>query len=426
MEDQQDRVWHDSFFVDIMLAIVVGILSAISVSLFDGIVDVCAGGLKHILSENYTMYALMPFAGTVLMLMLYKVHLSDDHSGLGIPQVLIEIDQTNGFSMKPKRVFARVLAAMITLIFGFSAGRFGPVVHLGSAVGSNLSYRFHLSPKRIRMLVGCGASAAIASVFNAPLFGALFVLEVLYRKRFDALLAPVIIASIVGNLTGRFIGEFYENKYLFLSRTSQVPNFDGPFIINLCIMGILFGLIAIAFIRSIEISGKYFGKLKSPYSRLVIAGGFISFIAWMFPLNYEIHEGVTANIVNEGYSLKVLGIILLAKLIATGITLGSGYIGGNFYPGVTIGAASGALISQILGYSSAQSGVYSILGIGAVISGYFNAPLSGIVLTLELSGMVELVLPAALVCSISVMIVQGLLGRDIFQKPYERLKKMNA
>lgn len=395
------------------LAITIGLVVGVVSVLFNLVIE---GGVelsKITLMNKDDYYFILPILGAAMTMGIYGLYLKDDHTGLGIVQVLVELEQIKTHLMLPFRVFIRVVSAMVTLIFGFSAGRFGPIVHLGAAVGSNVGYFFKLSSTHVRLLIGCGAAAAIAAVFKMPLFAAVFVLEVLYKKQFANYFAPVVLSAVVANLLGNLI-------------QGPMPSFDFSFdqgvaangLLIYVIFGLIMGGVGILYILSINHFTELFGKLKSVYLRLIIGGSIIAVIGLCFPLNFELHENTTSRILSGEFGIIFLIAIGLIKLVSTGITLGSGYVGGNFYPGITIGAGLGMAFGKMVDPAGGNQ-IFGVLGMGALISSYLNAPISGIVWILEYSRHFDWMIPALIVCSLSVSVTYHLLGKDIFSKSYE-------
>lgn len=391
------------------IGIVVGVISVLFNLVIEGGVELSKETLLN--KDNY--YFLLPMIGAIMTMGLYGLYLKDDHTGLGIVQVLVELDQIKTHLMLPFRVFIRVISAMVTLIFGFSAGRFGPIVHLGAAVGSNVGYFLKLSSSHVRLLIGCGAAAAIAAVFKMPLFAAVFVLEVLYKKQFANYFAPVVLSAVAASLLGNYI-------------QGPMPVFDFAFeqgfvwsdLLVFAGFGLMMGAIGILYILSINHFTELFGKMKNIYIRLAVGGLIIAGIGLLFPLNFELHENTTSRILSGEFGIGVLISIGLIKLLATGITLGSGYVGGNFYPGITIGAGIGMAFGKMM-EPTGENQIFGVLGMGALISSYLNAPIAGIVWILEYSRHFDWMIPALIVCSMSVSVTYHLLGKDIFSKSYE-------
>ena len=395
------------------LAVIIGIFTAFISIGFNDLIDIMVKTTKGLLNSGSLYFVLLPVAAALIMSVIYKVFLKYDNTGLGISQVLFELDNINTFLMRPLGVIIRMTAAAVTLGFGMSAGRFGPIVHLGSAIGSNIGYRFDMDDDTIRLLIGCGASAAISAVFDMPLFAAVFVLEVLYKKQFLNFFAPIVISSVsAGFISDILDGSIHAKQFLSYPVSSDLHSL---FLYG--IFGIFCALIAIIYMISIDFFTKIFSGFSSVTSALVTAAIAVAAISFLLPYNFELHSNTTWGILNGEFDAGLLIVIALAKIISTGLTLGSGFIGGNFYPGVTIGAASGAAFSHIsamISNSFTYDPFFAFLGTGTVISGYLNAPLSGIILVMEFSQSYSAMLPALISCSVSVSAVYFIYKKDIF------------
>lgn len=405
----------EQFFKRLFMAVGIGLISGMIVLFFSSAID--AGVVlmnAHVLSKPLGLLW-MPIIGGFLIILLNKLYVKDDHSGIGIVQILMELEFIKTHFMRPFRVLTRVISATISLIFGFSVGRFGPIVHLGSAIGSNIGYYFKMSADDVRILIGCGASAAIAVVFKTPLFGAVFVLEVLFRKQYAQFFAPVVIASIVGHQIGQALNPM-TSPFL----VAELMPFNANDVFLYAGLGMFLSILGMLYMSSIDLASFYFAKMPNKNMRLILASVLIGGIALAFPLNMELHHQTTIQAMLGRFGVTTLMGIIIFKIVGTGISLGSGFIGGNFYPGVTIGAAFGMLYNKWL-YPTQYIPAFGVLGVGGMISGYLNAPISGIVFIVEASQNLSLMVPALVVCSISSMAVNHIFKRDIFTKPYERL-----
>ena len=405
------------FVKRLFIAVGVGLISGIVVLFFSSAIDAGVILMTAFVLSKPLGLLWMPIIGGVLIIGLNRLYEKEDHSGIGIVQILMELEFIKTHFMKPFRVLTRVISATISLIFGFSVGRFGPIVHLGSAIGSNIGYYFKMSADDIRILIGCGASAAIAVVFKTPLFAAVFVLEVLFRKQYAQFFAPVVIASIVGHQIGQALNQ---SASPFL--VTEILTFNANDVFLYAGLGLFLSILGMVYMSSIDLASFYFSKISSKHVRLILASVLIGGIALFFPLNMELHHQTTIQAMLGRFSVMTLIGIIIFKIIGTSISLGSGYIGGNFYPGVTIGASFGMLYNRWL-YPTQFIPAFGVIGVGGMISGYLNAPISGIVFIVESSQNLSLMVPALLVCSISSMAVNHVFKRDIFTRPYERLLK---
>lgn len=398
---------------ELFLAVMIGLLTAFISVGFNDLIDIMVKITKGLLSSGSLYFAVLPLIAALITAIIYKVFLKNDNTDLGISQVLFELDNINTFLMRPLGVIIRMTAAAVTLGFGMSAGRFGPIVHLGSAIGSNIGYRFDMEDDTIRLLIGCGASAAISAVFGMPLFAAVFVLEVLYRKQFMSFLAPIVISSVSAGFISQILdGAIHAKQFLAYPAASDISS-----LFLYAVFGLLCGFIGIAYMMTIDFFTRAFSRFPSRTLALVTGALSVAAVSTFLPYNFELHYNTTLGVLNGEFETGFLIAIVVAKIVSTGLTLGSGFIGGNFYPGVTIGAASGAAfshISSVMSNSFSYDPFFAYLGTGAVISGYLNAPLSGIILVMEFSQSYSSMLPALIACSLSVSTVYFIYKKDIF------------
>ncbi|MFW6030906.1 MAG: chloride channel protein, partial [Halanaerobiales bacterium] len=366
------------------------------------------------------LYIILPIIAAILTWGFYTQYLKYNHSGLGVVQVLIELEFIKTFLMKPLSIIVNLMGAIVSLVFGLSVGRFGPIVHLGASVGSNVAYYLNLEEEDIRMLVGCGAAAAITAVFKIPFFATVFVLEVLFKKHFYDLLTPIIIAS----MSSFIISNYFSNYSIVNVQIPKTIFLNINDYLSLILFGLIAGVISILMIELIERFSSYFNRYQNKLVKYSFAASIVGVISYFIPLNFEIHKNTTFRVLSGEFGLTILIAILLAKLITTGLTLGSGFIGGNFYPGVTIGATIGMIYNSLLdsiNINLSTNGLYGVLGVGAVIASSFNAPISGIVLILEITKSFDLIIPSILVVAFSVSLVYFLYQKDIFTKQYNKI-----
>ncbi len=411
-----------NMFKEITVSILIGFIAGGAAYIFNWLITKSVSSTIALLKFSRLFYILMPLIAALITYILFKMYLKRNDTGLGIVQVLVELEEIKTLLMKPVSVLVHIIGALTTLILGLSAGRFGPVVHLGASIGSNIGHFFNVEEDKLRLFIGCSAAAAIAGVFRMPFFGAVFVLEVLYKKQFFEFFSPILISSFTASVLSSLLGS------TGVPRLDIVYNFElglSNFPIYL-LFGLFIGVVAFLYIECIELSSNFFNRFKSSGIRYFIGALIIGIISFMFPLNFEIHANTTYNLLIGSYSAKILLLIGVIKLLSTGITLGSGFLGGNFYPGVTVGASLGmyfgSIVSQITGYAEG-SPLFGILGVGGIIGGYFNAPISGIVLALEFANSFSVVMPAIIVTAVSVSVVYYIYGKDIFTNTYNNIMK---
>jgi CIC family chloride channel protein len=290
----------------------------------------------------------------------------------------------------------------LTIGSGGSAGREGPTVQIGSAVGSALGNMFHLSHERVQILVGCGAAAGIAASFNAPLAGVLFALEIILTNFTIHTFSPIVVASVIGTATGRALEG---NEITFHVPVHELVSYSE--IIFYVVLGLLCGLVSklftLFYFKTSEIFDK---KIHIPTPLKPALGGLVvGFIAIFFPAvlgnGYEFMEKALTGDLFWGLAF----VLIFLKIFSTSVTLGSGGLGGIFAPalfiGSMLGAAYGTLVHAINPSFTASPETYALVGMGAVAGAVMQAPLTNILMLFELTNDYTIILPIMITCIIS-------------------------
>lgn len=347
------------------------------------------------------------------------------HLGHGVTEVLEAVARDGG--RIPRRVpFWKGLAAAICAGAGGSVGREGPVVQLGSGVGSAIGQRLGFSRPNLNVLVGCGAAAGISASFNAPIAGAMFALEIILGDFGVRTFSPIVLASVMGTVTSRaLLGATAEVQRASYSLVSGVE------IIPYAILGLLCGMLSVAYIVTMEqveytFHGQGGGKLGERLRRLpplaypALGGLGVGAMGLAFPQLL----GTGYETMNEALRGELPGTLLavfcIGKIIATSLTLGSGGQGGSFFPATFIGAmgggAFGSLIHILFPAHAASKGAYALVGMGAVVAGATLGPLTGIVMLFELTSDYAIIMPLMVACILSTSLVHLLLGGSLYTR----------
>jgi CIC family chloride channel protein len=324
--------------------------------------------------------------------------------GHGVPEVMESIILRGG-TIRPRVVVVKAIASAITIASGGSAGREGPIVQIGSALGSTLGQLLRVSSSQLRTLVGCGASAGIAAAFNAPIAGALFAVEILLGDFGVPQFSPIVISSVVATVVSRrFLGD---------SPALEVPPHEmvSPFeLLPYMISGVVAGLVGLAFIRTLAWCESAFDRLPSPpeYLKAALGGAMVGaigiFLHQVFGSSVEtIHAMLTGAL-----PVALLGALLIAKMLATSITLSSGGSGGVFAPSLFLGAATGGFLGSIFhalfpAYT-ASSGAYALVTMGAVVAAATHAPITAIIIIFELTSDYRIIAPLMAACVVSTLV----------------------
>ncbi|MBF0227501.1 MAG: chloride channel protein [Desulfobacterales bacterium] len=333
--------------------------------------------------------------------------------GSGIPEV-IEAVALKGGIIRFRVLITKAFAAAITIGSGGSAGREGPIVHIGSAIASAIGQYIGASARHMRTFVACGAAASIAATFNAPIAGALFAIEVIMAEIREMNMPPIIISAVIATVISRHhLGDFPA----FHVPAYNIVNYK-EFLLY-AILGLFSGLISVVFIKIFLLSGKIFDKIKIYEWIKPACGGLgVGLIALYLPHVLGVgYETINFTLWNK-IDLNILIFILFAKMIATCLSLGSGGSGGIFAPSLFMGATLGSLCGQLANYLfpvwTASSGAYALVGMGAVVAGVTHAPISAILIIFELTNNYLVITPLMLACVISFLISYLLCRKSIY------------
>ena len=408
----------------IILAFVIGFFASVAAFILHSIIHEIQQLLTaHFAAESFNWwYLIFPVIGIFLTSLFVKYVVKDNISH-GITRILYAISSKQS-RLKGHYCWTSVIASAITIGFGGSVGAEAPIVLTGSAIGSNLGQFFRMDNKTLMLLVGCGAAAAIAGIFKAPIAGLVFTLEVLMVDLSMASLLPILTSAVTATcFTYIFTGS--ESLFNF--------HLDGAWIVERVpasiILGIVCGFVSLYFIRSMSACEGIFGKLKQHrYAKLLLGGAILSSLIFLFPVLYG--EGYQAiNILLNGMSeadwnevlrnslfyghgnllILYIAFVILTKTFATAATNGGGGCGGTFAPSLFVGAFSGFLFARL--WNTYQIGIYipeknfTLLGMAGVMAGVMHAPLTGIFLIAEITNGYDLFMPLMIVAVSSVMTI---------------------
>ena len=337
--------------------------------------------------------------------------------GHGVPEVM-EAIALRGGRIRPRVAAIKVLASSLTIGAGGSAGREGPIVQVGSALGSTLGQVLHFSNERVRTLVACGAAAGIAATFNAPIAGSIFALEVILGRFTVRYFGTVVISSVVASVIGRI---FLSDKPAF-TVPAYALNHVGELLIY-SVLGILAGLVAVAFIRALYRVEKFFDTWKFPAPLKAALGMLLTgLVALLLPGREVLGPGlefIGETIAGDfSHPLGFLTLLLVLKMLATCFTLGAGNSGGVFAPTLFMGAVLGGMVGTV-----AQNlwpdmvlhpGAYAIVGMAATFAGAARGPITAVLIVFEMSNDYRLILPLMLATVISTFLAERIFQESIY------------
>ncbi len=330
--------------------------------------------------------------------------------GHGVPEVMESIALKGGVIRK-RVVVVKTLASAICIASGGSVGREGPIVQIGSAVGSALGQFIKASADRMRILVGCGAAAGIAATFNAPIAGSMFALEVILGDFGLATFSPIVISSVVATAVSRaYLGD---TPAFIVPVYELVSAWELPMYLFL---GLFCALVGITFTKILYRIEDLFDEIKFPdYLKGIIGGLILGIGSLVFPQILGVGYGAIDMALMQQMAWWLLLVLVPVKILATSITIGSGGSGGIFAPSLFLGAMAGgffgAVVHQLFPGLTASPGAYSIVGMGAVVSATTHGPLAAILILFEMTGDYKIILPLMLSCIIAA-IAAGQLMRD--------------
>ncbi|MCD6299956.1 MAG: chloride channel protein, partial [Dehalococcoidales bacterium] len=347
--------------------------------------------------------------------------------GHGVPEVM-EAVSVHGGRIRPRVAIVKSLASSVCIGSGGSVGREGPIVQIGSSFGSTIGQKLHLTDDWVRTLVACGAAGGISATFNTPIGGVLFAMEVILGRFVTSRLVFVVISSVAADVISRiFLGSqpsFGIVPYSIVSYWELLPY---------AILGILGGLVAIAFASLLYKFEDVFDAWHIPqYLKPAIGGigvGLIGLYSYdLFGVGYGdvywvSHMSVNQALIGE-IALQSLIILVVLKIIATSLSLGSGGSGGVFAPSLFIGAmlggAFGTVAHQLFPSLVASSGAYALVGMAAVFAGAARAPVTSIIMLFELTWDYEIILPLMLAVVISTAVARSLNRETIYTRKLVR------
>ena len=355
----------------------------------------------------------VPTLGGLLVGLILQHALSARRAG-SVPDV-IESRALRRGQLPLKEGLISAAASALSLGCGASAGREGPVVHLGATLSGTLARGLNLGPAERRMLVASGVAAAVSASFNAPVAGALFAHEIILHHYALSAFVPVVFASVLGALIARlWFGDFPAFVIPDYAITSY---WEFPAFI---LLGLICAMVAVGFQVMVAGADWTARRVTLPvWSRPMLGGVMIGCIALAFPEVLGVGYAATNQALQGAFELDLLLWLLAAKTLATSVTLASRFGGGVFSPALYLGAmtggAFGIVAAMVFPDLASGQGVYAIVGMGAVAGAVLGAPVSTTVMVLELTGGYAMTIAVLLAVSLAYGLSQAMLGRSYFQ-----------
>ncbi len=362
------------------------------------------------------IYVTYPLIGILLTVLVSKF-IFKEYLGHGITQILYAISKNSSIINRGK-MYSRMITSAITVGFGGSVGLEAPIVVTGSAIGSNLARWAHLNYKRRTLLIGCGSAGAVSAIFNSPVAGVIFAIEVILTDVTISKFIPILIASVAGQLvTIVLLGEdiLFSFRLVDGFRAGDTGYFFG--------LGIVCGLVSLYFTRVIFRVEKAIGNIRNSFNKALVGGLGLAIIILIFPSIYgegyntikllltgnehDVFEShFFATVAENKYTLMgLLLLTVLVKPVATALTIGAGGSGGIFAPSLFMGGVTGFLVGIVFNFVIPGADVslsnFTLVGMCGVMSGVLHAPLTAIFLIAEITGGYILFVPLMLVSALS-------------------------
>lgn len=409
---RQEKISEKNFLL--IVSFLIGLATAFAGVALKTIIHFIHGFLTKnftIEGANY-LYLLYPVVGIFLAGLFVRKVIREDISH-GVTRILYAIARRNN-RIKFHNTYSSVIASAITIGFGGSVGAESPIVYTGAAIGSNVGNFFRLGPRQLLLLIGCGAAGAVAGVFKAPIAGLVFVLEILMIDLTMTSVLPLLISSVTSATVAYLI---YGSGAMFAFAATDTFNLHRlPYVL---LLGILCGVTALYFTKTMTWAEGIFRRFENPYHKLALGGLVLSILIFLFPpLFGEGYDSIT-NLINgnpmalldgspfynaqSSFWLFILFMVAvtLLKVFASSATNGGGGCGGIFAPSLFLGALTGYTYSAVLNHLNPAAAVseknFALMGMAGIMSGVMHAPLTGIFLIAELTGGYSLFLPLMVV-----------------------------
>ena len=411
------NAWRATHMTDRRFMLILSIPTGFLAGAAAVVIKKLAHGIRDLVINaqfNYShiLYFICPAIGILLTILFCKYILKKD-VGHGIPGILYAIRKNKG-KVSRSSTWSSIVTSALTVGFGGSVGLEGPSVSTGGSIGSNIAQILKLDYKHTIQLIGMGGAAALAAIFQAPITGIVFALEVFMIDLSLNALVPIICSSFVAILTA----------YWFLGQTVEYPTVIAEgFIPSNALyyigLGLFAGLVSAYFLKVTFSVEKRFKKVQSPWVRFLVGGTLLGILIFLFPALYgEGYEAINSALRGDYMVVIILfaGMILL-KAFATAFTFGAGGVGGTFAPALFIGAFTGlffATLVNYLGIGNLDPAKFALVGMSGLVAGMLHAPLTGIFLIAEITNGYALIVPLMIVSALAYAINRLFFSHSIY------------
>ena len=404
----------------LVLSVAVGLVVGLAAVVLKSLISLIQHGLGSVFGDiwNGALYFIVLPGVGMLLAMLFCRYILKDNIGHGVTKALQAVSRHDS-RIKPHNMWSSVLASSVTIGFGGSVGAEAPIVYTGAAIGSNFARKAGMSYRSMTILLGCGAAAAVAGIFKAPLAGILFVLEILLFNISMNSMMPLLLSTVSATVV----------SYIFLGRATPfectLTPFDLKNIPFYIILGIFCGGCSIYFTRTTLWLEDRIGKMTNPYLKWILCAIGLGLIIFLFPpLHGEGYESL--GVLLNGHELSLEGqtplaflsrspwsvpiffmLILLLKVFSMTLTNAGGGVGGTFGPTLFVGAIAGFVVARTMNLLlsgtplSVPEQNFVLVGMAGLMAGVMQAPMTAIFLIAEISGGYDLFLPLILTATIA-------------------------
>jgi CIC family chloride channel protein len=385
-------------------------------------------------------------------------HVFRAREGQSVIDVMESVMRSSGF-IRPLTAIEKIITSGVTIGSGGSCGAEGPILQIGAAIASGIGQFFRLSRSHMPLIIGCGTAAGVSAIFNSPMGGLLFTLEVILLDFSIRAITPVIIASVIANVTTqaafRVLHQTWPLRHphpalaiFTIPRTELVVTW--PQMLNFILLGVACAIVAVTLTRLMYRAEHTFGRLRRtpPAIRPAIGGALLGLLGvayvvifgWLalgqrkpipfdqYPMPAFFGDGYgftqqlfTADFYSQfdaKYLMSLLAFLIVAKIVGTCFTIGSGGSGGIIAPSLFLGAVTGGLLGMLLArtplFAEVQPAVYALVGMAAVLAAVVHAPLASILILLDLTGNYQLALPAMLATIVATGVARRIYPDSIY------------
>jgi len=356
----------------------------------------------------YGKFFIPSIGGMVVGPLIY--FLGKETKGHGVPEVM-EAVALRGARIRVRVMFLKAFVSAVTIATGGSVGREGPIVQIGSSMGSSFGQLLKVGRERMRVLVACGAAAGIAATFNAPIAGVLFAIEIIIGNYAIATLVPLILSSVMATIVGRW---YFGDIPAFVIPRHALDN--SLEILPYILLAVLAGFAAVAFTRLLYFIEDLFAGIRMPdWLKTPLVLFLVGLLILLCPQVYGVGYDTITQVLKNETTWYLLLLLVPVKMLATSVTLAAGGSGGIFAPSLFLGAVFGGLFGNAMQYllpgTVLNPGAYAVVGMSAMVAGTTHAPITAFMVIFEMTGDYKLILPLML-CAILASFVAALLCKD--------------